>query len=244
MSGHNRWSTIKHDKGKNDALKNKQRSVLSQELMQISRMFGSDPALNPKLANAIALAKKAGFPKASIETAIARGQGKSATGAALESLTIEAILPPSTAIVIECQTDSKLRTLQEICYLLRSHGATQTPTIYMFRKRGRIVMGDNEQGLGIDELLEPAMDAGAEDIESEGDHDDIVLYTDPTSTTSTATAIEKAVDMKVTTADIVWTPNTDTMVKLESDEAIRSLEILVEQIEDHPNVQGIYTNAM
>ena len=81
LSGHNRWSKIKHDKGKADALKNRQRSIFAQEIATASKLFGPDINSNPKLADLVTKAKKEAFPKASIEAAIARGQGKSLTGA-------------------------------------------------------------------------------------------------------------------------------------------------------------------
>ena len=93
LSGHNRWSKIKHDKGKADALKNRQRSIFAQEIATASKLFGPDINANPKLADLVTKAKKEAFPKASIEAAIARGQGKSLTGASLERLTVEGILP-------------------------------------------------------------------------------------------------------------------------------------------------------
>ncbi|TKA71829.1 hypothetical protein B0A49_06172, partial [Cryomyces minteri] len=138
QSGHSRWSTIKHDKGKNDAIKNKQRSIHAHEISQASKVYGPDPNINPRLAHAIATAKKSGFAKASIEAAIARGQGVSASGAKLESLTIEAILPPSVAVVIDCETDNKLRTLADVRLLIKHYEGNVTPTNYLFAKKGRI----------------------------------------------------------------------------------------------------------
>src|SRR5436190_22490915 len=96
----------------------------------------------------------AGFPKSSIEAAIARGQGISFTGAALESVILEAILPPSVAFVIDCQTDSKLRLLQDLRLIIKNYGGTVTPTSYLFEKKGIIVFEKDERGIGVDEVLD------------------------------------------------------------------------------------------
>ena len=126
-SGHSKWATIKHDKARNDAVKTKQRSTAAKTIADASRNHGPDPRNNPQLAAAIGNAKRSGMQKASIETAVLRGQGKSASGAALESLTIEAVLPP-VALIVECDTDNKARALPEIRSILREYGATTTPT--------------------------------------------------------------------------------------------------------------------
>jgi transcriptional/translational regulatory protein YebC/TACO1 len=109
-----KWASIKHDKAKNDAGKSKQRSLLTRDITLAVKMAGPNPDMNPRLALALVTAKKNAVPKASIEAAMARGQGLSATGAALESLVLEAILPPSIATIIECQTDNKLRALADL----------------------------------------------------------------------------------------------------------------------------------
>lgn len=95
-------------------------------------VYGPDPDSNPQLAAIVATAKKQGVPKATIENAIARGQGISPKGTALESLTIEAIIPPSVATIIECQTESKLKTLADIRLLIKYFGGSVTPTTHLF----------------------------------------------------------------------------------------------------------------
>lgn len=109
-----KWASIKHDKAKNDAGKSRQRSLLTRDITSAVKIAGANPDMNPRLALCLVIAKKNAVPKASIEAAIARGQGLSTTGAALESLVLEAILPPSIATIIECQTDNKLRALADL----------------------------------------------------------------------------------------------------------------------------------
>ena len=143
-------------------------------------VFGPDPKSNPRLALAVSSAKRAGFPKASIETAIARGQGTSASGAALEPLVIEAIFPPSVAAIIDCLTDSKLRTLQDVRLLIKNHEGSVTPTNYLFEKKGRVVFHKKE-GIGADEALEAALEVGALDV-VEDEEGKVVMFTEPSIT--------------------------------------------------------------
>ncbi|RAL60822.1 hypothetical protein DID88_010147 [Monilinia fructigena] len=124
-SGHNRWSKIKHDKGAVDAKKTKARSIIAHDIALAVKLHGADPYINPRLATVLATAKKAGFPKNLMETAIARGQGKSTTGAALQKATLE-----------------------------------------------------YEKNLGIDDVMDEAIEAGAEDLEVDDDGN-IIVWTEP-----------------------------------------------------------------
>ena len=233
FSGHNRWSKIKHDKGKVDGAKTKQRSALSKELTIASKrlshpdMFptrlwyansstehGPDQTANPRLAGLIAAAKKVGFPKASIESAIARGQGQSLSGAALESLTVEVLLPPAIAAIIECQTDSKARTLQDLREVFKDYGATMTPTNYLFERKGRITF-EASQDLDEDAFLEQAIEAGALDVER-GEDGLVIVYTKPADLTSVAAAMEPALGLKVESSEFIWDPKEDTKVEVDS----------------------------
>lgn len=169
----------------------------------------------------VASAKKAGFPKASIEAAIARGQGRSLNGAALENITIEAMMPPSVATVIECQTDSKLKTLQDIRQLVAKFGGTLTPTTYMFERKGKVVF-EKADGVGPDEVLEEAIAAGATDVDEDGEGK-VVVFTDPSSTTSAADRLFSALGMKVESSEVVWDPIDDTKVTVDSKSAAENL---------------------
>ncbi|KAL2351406.1 transcriptional regulator-domain-containing protein [Cryomyces antarcticus] len=242
QSGHSRWSTIKHDKGKNDAIKNKQRSIHAHEIAQASKLYGSDPNINPRLAHAIATAKKSGFAKASIEAAIARGQGVSASGAKLESLTIEAILPPSVAVVIDCETDNKLRTLADVRLLIKHHEGSVTPTNYLFAKRGRIVF-QKKEGIGADEVLEGALDAGALDV-TEDAEGKVVVYTEPNDTKATAETLSSLLGLEAERSDIIWDPNVDTKVGLEDEQSVKDLSDFVEELQEkESSIQGVYMNV-
>lgn len=184
----------------------------------------------------------AGFPKASMEAAIARGQGKSATGATLESVTLEVIMPPTVAMIIETETDNKARTMMDLRHLIKQHGGSVTPTNYLFQKKGRVAFEKDERNLGVDEVLDEAIEAGAEDVEADEDGN-IVVWTEPNKTMAAAEALQKSLNLKVESSDIIWDPNEETMVPLESEDAVQALSAFVGALQDNPHVQGVYANA-
>jgi len=184
----------------------------------------------------------AGFPKASQEAAIARGQGRSTTGASLESLTLEVIMHPSIGIVIDIETDNKARAFQDLRHEIKRHGATVTPTAYLFKRRGRVQFEKDERGLGVDEALDDAIEAGAEDVEVDDDGN-LVVWTEPTGTTAAARSLAESLKLKVESSDIVWDANEDTLVPIDSEETLIALKDLVTALQEDPNVQGIYANV-
>ncbi|EOD52538.1 putative duf28 domain-containing protein [Neofusicoccum parvum UCRNP2] len=240
QSGHSKWATIKHDKAKNDAAKNKQRSIFSHEIILATKLGGPDPNLNARLALAIDRAKKASFPKQGIENAIKRGQGISATGAALEIVTVEAIFPPSIAMVIEIETESKLRSLADTRNWVKKNGGNVTPVAYMFEKKGLVVFKEKE-GWGADEMLEPALDAGALDVEVE--EGAILVYTDPAGTKAAAESIAATTGLEIASMDIIWDPNEDTKVAMEGGEKVESISKFFDQLKEVGGVQAVYWNA-
>jgi transcriptional/translational regulatory protein YebC/TACO1 len=196
--------------------------------------------MNPRLALALTTAKKNAVPKATIEAAIARGQGLSATGAALESLVLEAILPPSIATIIECQTDNKLRALADLRLLVKEAGGQVSTVGFMFEKRGRIILRQKES-MGVDEILEPALDAGVTDVleDSEGR---VVLYTEPNQLSSIAGSLAKELDMEIEESEIIYDPNEDTKVVLDDEEAAAKLSEFLDDLQEVSGVQGVYMN--
>ncbi|KAF8865725.1 DUF28-domain-containing protein [Acephala macrosclerotiorum] len=242
QSGHNRWSKIKHDKGSADAKKNAERSIFSRGIALASKLYGGDPNTNPRLATILQTAKKAGFPKASMEAAIARGQGKSASGATLENITLEVITPSTVAMIIEMETDNRNRTLSDVKNLVKRHGGNVTPTNYLFQKKGRVAFEKDESGIGVDEVLDEAIEAGAEDVEVDEDGS-IVVWTEPNKTMAAAEALQKSHGLKIESSDIIWHANEDTMVTVDSEDAVKSLSEFLEALQDYPNVQGVYANV-
>ncbi|KAL5450466.1 hypothetical protein PMIN07_008832 [Paraphaeosphaeria minitans] len=240
FSGHSKWATIKHDKAKADAGKSKQRALLTNDITQAVKNNGRDPNMNPRLALALTTAKKSQVPKASIEAAIARGLGLSATGAALESIMLEAMLPASVAAVIEAQTDNKLRSLADLRLIIKEAGGTVSTVSYMFDKKGRVILHQKE-GVGADEVLEAAIEAGAEDVH-ELDDGRVLLYTDPATTKTIAQTVAKSMDMEIAEAEIIYDPNEDTLVPLDDAEMAGQLGKFVDKVQDVQGIQGVYLN--
>ncbi|EXJ83706.1 hypothetical protein A1O1_07330 [Capronia coronata CBS 617.96] len=240
LSGHNRWSKIKHDKGKADAAKSKAKTMLSHEVITASRLGGPDPAFNSRLASAIANAKKGQLSKASIEHAIARGQGKSPSGLALETVMIECMLPHGVAAMIECQTDNRKRTISDLRNIINKAGGTTTPTAFLFEKKGRILF--EEQGkLGVDDILEEAIDAGALDISFEDNR--LSVETAPADVMDVARRLQDQFGLRAEKAEVVYVPNEDSLVKL-TPEQEEELDRILDSIEEDTSVQELYINAV
>ncbi|KAH8726033.1 transcriptional regulator-domain-containing protein [Phaeosphaeriaceae sp. PMI808] len=240
QSGHSKWASIKHDKAKNDAGKSKQRSLLTRDITSAVKLAGPNPDMNPRLAMALVTAKKNAVPKASIEAAIARGQGLSTTGAALESIVLEAILPPSIATIIECQTDNKLGALAAMRLLVKECGGTVSTVGFMFERKGRIIL-QKKDGMGVDEVLEPALDAGVLDV-IEDEQGRVVIYTEPAQTKITAETLAKQLDMEIEESEIMYDPNEDTMVVLDDADAAARLNTFLDELQGFSGIQGVYLN--
>lgn len=202
---------------------------------------GPDPNLNPRLALAIERAKKASFPKQGIESAIKRGQGISSTGAALELVTVEAIFPPSVAMVIEIETENKLRSLADTRNWVKKNGGSVTPVAYLFEKKGMVVFKGKE-GWSVDDMLEPALEAGALDVE-DAEEGAIIVYTDPAETKAAAGKIAGATGLEIASMDIVWDPNEETKIPLEGGESVEKISRFFDQLKEVSGVQAIYWNA-
>lgn len=242
LSGHNRWSKIKHDKGKADAVKNKQRSIFASEIATASKLFGPEPSMNPRLADLITKAKREGFAKASIEAAIARGQGRSTTGASLEPVTVEAIFPNNVGVIVECETDNKLRTLASVRLCIKEAGGTATPSAYLFEKKGRIVF-EAKEGLGSMDALDAALEAGAMDVD-ELSAGNIVVYASPETTKTVGEAISKSLGIQIATSEIVWDPNEETKVGVQSEDMATDLAAFVDDLQEkETSLQAVAMNV-
>ncbi|KAL2815976.1 transcriptional regulator TACO1-like protein [Aspergillus granulosus] len=240
-AGHNRWSQIKHGKAKNDKAKSKERQIVAKDISSAIQMWGPDPKFNPRLALALSNAKRAGIPKAIIEAAIARGQGVSVTGEALEPVTIEAIFPHSVAAVIECQAEGKARCLQDVRHLVKNAGGSATPTAYLFEKKGKIVF-EKKDGLSADDCLDQAIEAGATDITAD-EEGRIVVYTEPTETKGVGEALSKSAGLTIEGLEIIWVPNEDTLVELKDETQVQDIEDLLSALHEEPSVRDIYLNT-
>ncbi|KAI9831954.1 MAG: hypothetical protein M1826_002682 [Phylliscum demangeonii] len=166
-----------------------------------------------------------------------RGQGLNISGNPLQPLLMEAIFSPGVAVLIDCETESKARTLQEVRIIIKKYGGTGTPTSHMFKKRGRIIFESDERGLTMDDLLDDAVESGAEDVDSDEDGH-IVIYTEPSKTISTAAALAQKRALKIRSSDIMWEARSETAVVMDSEASLKTLVGFMDDVLEEPSVQG------
>jgi YebC/PmpR family DNA-binding regulatory protein len=236
MSGHNKWSTIKHKKAAADAKRGKVFTRIIKELTISARLGGGDPDGNPRLRSAIASAKAANMPADNIKRAIQKGTGE-LPGVTYEDVMYEGYGTGGVAILVECLTDNKMRTTPEIRHLFSKHGGNLSEpnsVAWMFDKRGLFVVpGD---GVSEDRLMEVVLEAGAEDMVQSDD--DFEVYTSPETFNDVRAALEGA-EIATREASLIMSPQ--TMVRLDGKKAQQCIKLL-EVIEDHDDVQKVYAN--
>jgi len=237
MSGHNKWSSIKHKKGAADAKRGKIFSKIIKEITVAARMGGGDPTANPRLRAAISTAKTENMPKDNIERAIKKGTGE-LEGVSYEEIVYEGYAPGGAAVLIECLTDNKNRAVAEVRHLFSKAGGNLGENgcvAWMFDKKGLIVV--NKDKVDEDQLMEIAIDAGAEDVNDEGEAFEVI--TDIGDFESVKEAIEKA-SIAIEMAEISMIPQ--NMLALQGKEAEQTIR-LMDALEDCDDVQKVYTNA-
>lgn len=236
MSGHSKWASIKHKKGALDAKRGKVFTKLIKELTVAARIGGGDPGGNARLRSAILAAKAQNMPKDNIERAIKKGTGE-LEGTSYEEVNYEGYGPGGVALLIDCLTDNRNRTVADIKHLFDRHGGTlgePGSVSWMFSKRGVISLDKGK--VEEEKLLEVALEAGAEDVKEAGNEFDVL--TDLVSFETVKTAIEKA-GLAYALAEITMVPQ--TTVKLEGKKAEQMLN-LMEALEDHDDINHVYAN--
>ncbi len=237
MSGHSKWSTIKHKKGAMDAKRGKIFTKLIKEITVAARMGGGDPASNPRLRTAIQAAKSENLPKDNLERAIKKGTGE-LEGTNYEEVIYEGYGPGGAAVLIESLTDNKNRAVADIRHIfskcagnLGENGCVN----WMFDKRGYIVL----QAEDVDEetLMETAIDAGADDVREDGENFEVI--TAPEDFEAVKASLENA-SIPYIVAEITMLPQ--SAANLEGKEAEQMLR-LMEMLDDSDDVQKVYTNA-
>lgn len=205
-------------------------------------MYGADPNINSSLANAIAAARKISMPKATIDQAVARGQGRSLSGATLEPMKFEVMMPPLAAFILDVETDNRARALQDINVVIHRHKGRNTTTEFFFSRRGRVVFEKHETH-GVDEVMDEAIDLDAEELDAD-EEGNIVVWCSPTRTMAIAKGLSVKFGLKILTADILWDPNQETCSKMDSVEDVKRLEEFVTALSEMPEVRAIYSNAV
>ncbi len=236
MSGHNKWSTIKHKKGAADAKRGKLFSKLIKEITVAARMGGGDLESNPRLRTAVNTARAANMPKENIDRAIKRGTGE-IEGVSYEEITYEGYGPGGVAVMVEVLTDNKNRTVAEIRHQFDKHNGNLGETgcvSWMFDKRGIVVV--SQEGLTEDDVMEVAIDAGAEDVKTEGDTFEI--STNQADLETVRSAVEEK-GWKIELAEISMVPqNTVTVEGKKAEQMLKMMDAL----EDHDDIQNVYAN--
>ncbi len=237
MSGHSKWSTIKHKKGAADAKRGKIFTKLIKEITVAARMGGGDPESNPRLRSALISARAQNMPKDTFERAIKKGTGE-LEGVNYEEIIYEGYGPGGVAVLVECLTDNKNRTIAEVRHAFGKAGGnvgTDGCVAWMFDKKGLISV--NKEDSDEDTLMELALEAGAEDIRVETDSFDII--TEPSDFDAVKEAIDAA-GIKYEEAEITMLPQNYT--KVEGKEAEQMINFM-EALDDCDDVQKFYSNA-
>ena len=197
--------------------------LVDDSMLSLHSGHGPDPRDNSRLATIILTAKKMGVPKATIERAIAIGQGVLPSGSTLEHVVVEAIMPSSVAVIIECQTDSKNRTLQDLRLLITKAGGSVTPTNHLFERKGRMILRRSGD-IGEAEAMDLAIEAGALDVDiiTEDGSEEIIVLTEPTQITAISNALAQSPGLEVKSWDIIWDPKEEMMVDVESPKQLNS----------------------
>ncbi len=237
MSGHSKWATIKRKKGKLDQERGKIFTQHIKEITVAAREGGGDPVNNARLRTAVAAAKGVNMPADNIKRAILKGTGQ-LPGVVYESITYEGYGPAGVAIMLEVMTDNKNRIVAEIRHMLTKHGGNLGAAgcvAWMFEKQGVITVDPSQADEAV--VTEIAIDAGAEDISTEGGSIEIV--TDPGNLETVKEALE-AKKIPILSAEI--TMNAKNSVKLTSESEASSMMKLYESLEEHDDVQKVYSN--
>ena len=237
MAGHSKWANIKHRKGRQDAKRGKIFSRLIRELTVASRLGGPVAEDNPRLRTALDKALSANMPKDTIERAIQRGSG-SAEGDDLEETTFEGYGPGGVAIIVESMTDNNNRTVAEVRHAFSKAGGnlgTDGSVSYLFVKKGLIQLSNNTS---LEQVLEVAIEAGAEDIEENSDQS-ITISTLPEDFDPVKKAL---IDKEIETleSEISLVPETSVSTDLETSVKIYKL---LEALEDLDDTQNVHSNA-
>jgi YebC/PmpR family DNA-binding regulatory protein len=235
MSGHNKWSTIKHKKGAADAKRGKIFTKLIKEISVAAKLGGGDPAANPRLRTAIDKAKAENMPKDNIERAIKKGTG-GMEGVVYEEIVYEGYGPGGVAVLVEVMTDNRNRSVSEVRSIFTKCNGNMGEAgcvAWMFDKKGLIII---DTSVDFDALFEAALEAGADDVTEEDEQFEVT--TEPSAFIEVREALE-AKGFKPLSAEITMIPQ--TLVALEGKQAESMLKMM-DRLEDCDDVQNVYAN--
>lgn len=237
MAGHSKWANIKFRKEKQDAKRGKLFTKLIREITVAAAIGGADAGSNPRLRKALDKAWAANMTKDVIDRAIKRGAGGEGE-ANMEEIQYEGYGPGGVAIMVECLSNNRNRTVSEVRHAFSKYGGnlgTNGSVSYLFSSVGQIMV---EEGKDAEKIMELAIEAGAQDVDS-GDGESIMIETAPESFTKVKQALEKA-NCKIGLAEIAQVASTE--VKLDAEDSERLVK-LMDALEDLDDVQSVYSNA-
>ncbi len=238
MSGHSKWSSIKHKKGAADAKRGKLFSKLTRAIIVAAREGGGDPSANLALQNAIEKARSYSMPKDNIERAIARGAGADSEADAYEPIVYEGYGASGVALIVEALTDNRNRTAAEVRHIFAKHDGNlggSGSVAYLFERRGIVLVGAD--GVDEDELTLAAADGGADDVQFDGSTFEI------TSTPESLSAVREALEgagFAVESVEVARIPT--TTVTIEDEAAARKILRLMDALEENDDVQDVFAN--
>jgi YebC/PmpR family DNA-binding regulatory protein len=238
VSGHSKWSSIKHRKGAADAKRGQLFSKLSRAIIVAAREGGPDPAGNLALQNAIEKARSYSMPKDNIERALAKGSGADAEGSSYDAVVYEGYGPEGVAVLVEALTDNRNRTASEVRHQFSKHGGnlgTTGAVAWQFDRRGVVLVAAD----GVDEeaFFDTAAEAGADDVEHDGSS---FVVSSPPEALSTVRAALAGAGFTIESAELAMIPKTTVAI---ADEATaRKVLRLVEGLEESDDVQDVYAN--
>ena len=236
MSGHSKWSSIKHKKGAADARRGKLFTKLARAITVAAREGGGDPDSNPALATAVQKARDNSMPKDNIARAIGRGTGEGADAETIERVVFEGYGPGGAAILVEALTDNRNRTSAEVRHAFTKHGGSlgePGSVAYVFEKRGVVVLDGSRYGE--DDVL-AAIDAGADDVTEDGDL--LKIVSEPSQLTAVREALE-ADGVEIQSSDVAMEPK--NLVEVPEDEAGKLLRLL-DSLDDQDDVSEVHAN--
>lgn len=238
MAGHSKWAKVKHFKGAIDAKRGRIFAKLGKEITIAAKLSGGDPDLNPRLRMALLRSRAANMPMDNVERAIKRGTGGD-EGRTFEDLTYEAYGPHGVALLVELSTDNRNRTAAEIRSLLTKAGgviASAGSVSRLFQRKGQLIV--SREGVNEDQLMEVALEAGAEDFKA--DPQGYEILTDPALLEAVHRQVE-AKGIKCAGAEVTFVAT--ITVPLSDASAGAAVNNLIEAIEEHDDVKDVYSNA-
>jgi YebC/PmpR family DNA-binding regulatory protein len=238
MAGHSRWANVKHRKERADAKRGKIFTRLIKEISVAARLGGGDPSGNPRLRLAIDKAKEQNLPGDNIQRAIQRGSGD-LEGVAYEEIRYEGYGPGGAALMLDCLTDNRTRTVAEVRYAFTKNGGnlgSDGSVAFLFKHCGQFVFAP---GTSEDKVMEAALDAGAEDV-FKNDDDSVELLCAPADFAAVKEALAKA-GLKAELAEVTMKPTAEATL---SGDDVARLRRLLEALENLDDVQDVYTTAV